>query len=227
MSRDTYSELAYNYIKQQIMDNHYSPGTSLNESEIAETLHMSRTPVRSALKQLDEEGLIQVKPYKGAVVNTLKLNMIGFVERIDFVRHSFLTMIDYIERKIIKIKYEKLQQIMDDLSKAYAKGDIEQSLIYENQFYKTLLSLAPNHYFKNIAVRAISDLENFAILEAQHNLFSYDYILGVEVEYFPLILDNLAQGNYIKVRDLINKLADKIILDRLMNHSKIQAENID
>lgn len=225
MSKETYSELAYNYIKQQIMENNYSPGIPLNESDISEKLHMSRTPVRNALKKLEEEGLVRIEPYKGAMVNVVELNMMGYIQRVDFVRNSFLSMMDYAERKIIKIDHVKLESIVCDIKKAYSKGDIHQSLILENHLYRTLIGFSTNQYFKHIILRTIADLENYALLEVKHNLFSFDYVIGNELEYFDLIVENLKLSNYKKVRELINELADKITINRVMNHSKISDES--
>ncbi|NYT84590.1 GntR family transcriptional regulator [Pollutimonas harenae] len=50
---------AYNYIREKILDRVYLPGERLIGSEIAEALGSSRTPVREAFAQLEQNGLVE------------------------------------------------------------------------------------------------------------------------------------------------------------------------
>jgi len=53
------------------------PGNRLREVEIAERFGISRTPVREALKRLEQQGLVTHEPYHGAVVTVLDYLEIG------------------------------------------------------------------------------------------------------------------------------------------------------
>ena len=54
------SEVAYDRLKADIFDFALLPGDRFSETEIAQRLHMSRTPVRDALYRLEREGYLQV-----------------------------------------------------------------------------------------------------------------------------------------------------------------------
>ncbi|GAA5053162.1 GntR family transcriptional regulator [Nocardia callitridis] len=58
-------------IRRSILTGRLSPGQQLVEEEIAETLGMSKTPVREALKALVGSGLVSLTRYKGAIVREL------------------------------------------------------------------------------------------------------------------------------------------------------------
>ena len=45
-----------------------APGSALDETEIAKRFNVSRTPVREALRQLADSGLIDARAHRGAVV---------------------------------------------------------------------------------------------------------------------------------------------------------------
>jgi len=47
------------------------PGAALDEMELARRFHVSRTPVREAIRQLSASGLIEAKPHRAAVVTRL------------------------------------------------------------------------------------------------------------------------------------------------------------
>lgn len=67
----TAQQYAYSYVRDQILSGNYSGGTHLDPKKIAETLSVSRMPVREALRQLDAEGLVVMRPNRGAVVTSL------------------------------------------------------------------------------------------------------------------------------------------------------------
>ena len=58
----------FHKIEKDIVDGTYPPGQNLTECRLCETLGVSRTPVREALFQLEQEGLVRITHNKGAVV---------------------------------------------------------------------------------------------------------------------------------------------------------------
>ena len=54
-------------LRTLLVEGHIAPGAKLNERELAEALHVSRTPLREAIKMLAAEGLVDLLPNRGAV----------------------------------------------------------------------------------------------------------------------------------------------------------------
>ncbi len=67
----TAQQQAYNFVRQKILSGDYAGGSRLNPEEIAKALAISRMPVREALRQLDAEGLVVMRPNRGALVTRL------------------------------------------------------------------------------------------------------------------------------------------------------------
>ncbi|TCL07437.1 MULTISPECIES: GntR family transcriptional regulator [Sodalis] len=57
-----------NVLRQAIMTGRYAPGERLIERELCETLGVSRTSVREALRKLEAEKLVHIVPNKGPIV---------------------------------------------------------------------------------------------------------------------------------------------------------------
>lgn len=55
-------------LRQSILNGDFQPGERLNEVSISRTLNLSRGPVREALRQLAQEGMITLIPQRGARV---------------------------------------------------------------------------------------------------------------------------------------------------------------
>lgn len=69
----TAEEEAYTYILGQIRQGEYQPGDRLKAEDIAAEIDMSRMPVREAFRRLSAEGLLIMKPNRGAAVCALTL----------------------------------------------------------------------------------------------------------------------------------------------------------
>jgi DNA-binding GntR family transcriptional regulator len=63
--------MAYDIIRTAILNGTLVPGQKLRQNSLAETLGISRIPVRSALIQLEAEGLVEMHDRRGAVVKSL------------------------------------------------------------------------------------------------------------------------------------------------------------
>lgn len=59
---------AASQLRGDILKGHYQPGARLAETELAESMGMSRTPIREALRVLEADGLVELRPGRGAVV---------------------------------------------------------------------------------------------------------------------------------------------------------------
>ena len=71
VNRNSYSEKALLYLREQIINGNLHPQEKLIESDIAQALGISRGPVRDALKQLAVEGLVDYQPNRGCAVALL------------------------------------------------------------------------------------------------------------------------------------------------------------
>ena len=70
-NRPTLVEDLRRQLADEILEGVLAPGVRLDEQELASRFHVSRTPVREALRQLAATGLVQERPRKGVVVTTI------------------------------------------------------------------------------------------------------------------------------------------------------------
>ncbi|MBR5449220.1 MAG: GntR family transcriptional regulator, partial [Clostridia bacterium] len=61
-------EQVFRTLEEEIISGVYAAGESLTELGLSAKLGVSRTPVRSALHRLAEEGLVSIAPNRGAMV---------------------------------------------------------------------------------------------------------------------------------------------------------------
>jgi len=62
------AEKAYEQIREMILDGVFRPGDRLSEEQLSEVMGMSRTPVRDALRRLEKDYFVTIRPNRGARV---------------------------------------------------------------------------------------------------------------------------------------------------------------
>jgi len=95
-------------LRDQIIRGEIPEGAQLRQDAIATQYHVSRIPVREALRQLDAEGLISIVPNRGAIVPALSP---------DDIRELF-SIRALLEPEVLKLSIPHLKD--EDLSQAEA-----------------------------------------------------------------------------------------------------------
>ncbi|MDB6170264.1 MAG: transcriptional regulator, GntR family [Verrucomicrobia bacterium] len=67
------TDVAYKFIREKILSGVYSAGMPLASKNLSKEIGVSRTPVRDALRQLEADGLVIIKPRIGASVKSMDL----------------------------------------------------------------------------------------------------------------------------------------------------------
>src|SRR5699024_3196850 len=69
-------EYVYRVLRDNIMTLKLLPGATVNEGELAELFHISRTPVHEAVLILKEESLIDVYPQSGSRISYIQIDIL-------------------------------------------------------------------------------------------------------------------------------------------------------
>ncbi len=120
----------------------FPSGTRLIERDLAERLGVSRIPVREAIQQLVEEGLVQKTPHRGAFVYSPTRNEIEEISSLRVLLERFV-----IERVIANWLPEhetRLRQIVNRMRLAAAAND-DQGLYEQDYFFHSALWEIANH----------------------------------------------------------------------------------
>jgi DNA-binding GntR family transcriptional regulator len=70
------ADVAVDLIRAAILDGRLTPGQRLKEAEVAEAFGISRTPVREALRILQNSGLLDASPNRGSVVRSYSIDQL-------------------------------------------------------------------------------------------------------------------------------------------------------
>jgi DNA-binding GntR family transcriptional regulator len=117
----TKGELVYEYVRQQILDGVYPPGSRVSISAIARELGVSDIPVREGIKRLEVEGLLDFETHKGAVVTRVTTDEI---EELFAIRTELEALaLQQAARMISQEQLIELRRLLDEMAQAETAGD--------------------------------------------------------------------------------------------------------
>ncbi len=147
--RESRVERAYREIKQRILSNLFPPNFQALEQELAETLGVSRTPVREALIRLEREGLVEVLPRRGMrVVPISPDDMREIYEVLICLEARAASLLA--ERKPGPAEIQFLESACDDMEAALERRDLDAWAEADHRFHGALLELSGNRRLANI-----------------------------------------------------------------------------
>jgi DNA-binding GntR family transcriptional regulator len=171
----TLKENVTDILRQMIIDGELAPETELNQVGIANQLGVSRGPVREALGQLEQEGLVHSIPYKGVFVTSLTRRD---VEELYSVRMALETMA--VERAFDRITEDdlaKLNQIVNEMSLAAKDQDLQRLVRIDLDFHEHLVIVADHDLLYKLWKQV--EVGVLRCLHTRHQIYTFlDEVVG-------------------------------------------------
>lgn len=138
------SARAYQHLRDRIVSGSISSGEMLSENDIAESLAMSRTPVRLALVQLQQEGWVRIYPKRGALVRGLSEDEVRQLTQARLVLETggVLDLSGKDRRELAAT----LNQMIDEQATAVGEGDWERFTKLSLDFHRAFVAAGDNTY---------------------------------------------------------------------------------
>ena len=131
-------------LSADILNGRYKPGDRLNESQIARELNISRIPVREALSQLHEQGLVQNRERRGMFVTdigpeeVLQISSLRIILETEAVRLASLHM-----TPAILARLDALMTQMEAWN-----GTLLEAAALDLEFHRVIWSASGNPYLQ-------------------------------------------------------------------------------
>ena len=149
-------ERVYDYLREEILADRLPPGTVLQEVALAQSLGVSRGPVREALGRLASEGLVTIRPRRGAVVRELSSE--EFVEAYQ-VREALETMAVRLAVPQLGPKdLATLQRHIDEMSAHAEVGDVRGFFDANAAFHEAFFDASGNRMLKGVYRQLVSQI---------------------------------------------------------------------
>lgn len=127
-------------MRDRIMQGELRPADRLNEIVLCQEFEISRTPLREALKLLEAEGLIKIRPHKGAIVAEISMREIS--EVFDLLAPLEALGIRLAMTRMSIEDKTRIIALHDQMIAFYEAGDREGCFLTDYEFHNTLVSFA-------------------------------------------------------------------------------------
>ena len=114
----TLSTAIIDYVKTAILRGDYPPGSSLPEIPLAKKVSASRATIREALRGLNDLGLVDLHPRKGAMVASLSPKRAREIYSLRAVLEPFAIRLALTEGQVRKKELATIERAFDDLRMA-------------------------------------------------------------------------------------------------------------
>ena len=138
--RETGREYALRVITERIINLRLPPGSMVSESELADEMGLSRTPVREALIELSRIQIVAVYPKKGSSIALIDYAM---VEESRYIRYMLeMNIVEQVCRTALSGDLNRLSRNVRLQAACLENKDLPRLLQLDNEFHKSLFDIA-------------------------------------------------------------------------------------
>ena len=219
LKRDQYKplrEIVFETIRNAIISGDLKPGERVMEVQMAESLGVSRTPVREAIRKLELEGLVIMLPRKGAYVADLSVKDLTEVMEIRASLEGLAAGMASI--RIDEAEIEELEVRALKFHKSIEEDNVDALILSDLEFHDAIFRASRNErliqlnnnlreqvqrfreiYHKKVNKSKETSKEHYAIVEAISNreVDKAEKLARIHIENAEKSILRMMEGNHI------------------------------
>jgi DNA-binding GntR family transcriptional regulator len=139
-------------IRDAIIQGKFKSGEKISEQELAEQLGVSRTPIREAIRILEQQGLLETRPQNGTFVTRLNWDEVqdSLYVRMALEEFAVRQAIQKLTIKEWNVLCNNLEEIYSGMCEAISKNDPISANKFDIKLHTLLIDTAHNSYLSRI-----------------------------------------------------------------------------
>ncbi len=131
-----------NFVREAIIVGKLKPGEKISEAKLADELHISRTPIREAIRMLESEGFVSIIPRRGTIVSEFSLEDLYEYFQIKACLEAFAAA--SVVKSLSERDLNKLKRLNEEEMAAVKSSDFTHYLRIHDEFHQTFLGRTGN-----------------------------------------------------------------------------------
>lgn len=198
-------------IREAIISGHLPPGERLMEIQLAEEMGVSRTPVREAMRKLEQEGFLVMEPRKGAYVAGISMKDISEVFEIRASMESLAAGLA--AERITEDELKQLMLHLDSVAESADHNDLNGIVITDTDFHDIIYKASRNERLVQIINNLREQIQRFRTTS-----LAFPGRMQVAVEEHRKMVDAISHRNVALAKELAQEHienAERIMMEAL------------
>lgn len=205
-------DYALRFLKHNILSLHLAPGTMVSTTDISEMIGVSRTPVREAMQELENCGLLEIFPQAGSRISFINYDVI---HESSYIRQIIETSVVSLACDVITPEAEeKFRDLLFDHNRHVQRHGNEGFLEADRAFHKQLYILTNRLLTYRTLENCLWHFDRLRTLS--YNAVSVDLFLKDHAE----LLDAIASRDKPKARKLTTRHLTRYVKDEKVIRAK-------
>lgn len=200
-------DIVFQTLRNAIITGELQPGERLMETQLAEKLGVSRTPIREAIRKLELEGLVIMVPRKGAQVAQFTEKDIQDVLEVRAALEALAAKLAC--RRMDDRSFLKLQLAIAEYSYAAKNKDLETMIEKDVEFHDIICNATQNDKL----------IQLFNNLKEQVNRYRITYLKNVEES-------DTVEAEHLAILDALKNKAEDVASELASKHIYTQCDSI-
>ena len=150
-------EATFQKLRSLLVEGLIPPGSKLNERELAESLHVSRTPIREAIKRLAADGLVELIANRGAIA--IELSHADVINTFDVIAQLEGYSGELAAQRISITALSELEALQYEMMASYARRDLSSYYQLNLRIHQLISQAANNSVLTQLFSQANARIE--------------------------------------------------------------------
>lgn len=192
-----------------ILNREILPGERIIETRIARELNVSQAPVREAIRELEQMGLVETEPYRGASVK--KINNREIVD--SYKLRSFLEgyAAEIIAEKINDETIEQFSALLNEMKKSAQENNRSRFIEMDIAFHELLIKSTDSNILHR--VWSLVNMAHLPYLTFVKSTMGFDDLVQRHEIILSALVNRDPKGSREAVQNHIEELGQKLIIN--------------
>ncbi len=194
------------YLERSIFSGKLKPGEQIKEQDLAQSLGISRPPIREAFKILEAEGLLVRRPNRGVFVREIEKKDLWEIYTLKIRLYAMGTELAF--ENITPTLLKRLEQVVERMEKCCeaTPPEIANYQRLNEQFHDMILEASGHERLRKIVATLHNQVKRFSSM----SLSNQDHMTR-SCKYHRMILDAIKRGD----REAAVQLTEEHVLQAL------------